>query len=100
MKWVFGILLLIAAGMGGAYWWAGKDEVPLTDTARAAAPGEFADLTDGKLHYVVRGPETGPVILMVHGFSTPHFVFEQKRFIARGKRLSCDPVRPLWPRLV
>ena len=77
MKWVFGILLLIAAGMGGAYWWAGKDEVPLTDTARAAAPGEFADLSDGKLHYVVRGPETGPVILMVHGFSTPHFVFEQ-----------------------
>lgn len=77
MKWVLGFLLLIAAGLGGSYWWAGKDEVPLTQAERAAAPGKFVDLTDGKLHYLERGPENGPVILMVHGYSTPHFIFEQ-----------------------
>ena len=77
MKWVLGILLLIAAGLGGAYWWAGKDEIPLTEAERAAAPGKFIDLTDGKIHYFERGPENGPVILMVHGYSTPHFIFEQ-----------------------
>lgn len=77
MKWVLGIFLMIAAGLGGAYWWAGKDEIPLTDTERTAAPGKFMELSDGKLHYLERGPENGPVILMVHGFSTPHFIFEQ-----------------------
>ena len=77
MKWVLGILFLIAAGLGGAYWWAGKDEISLTDAERAAAPGKFAELSDGKLHYVERGPENGPIILMVHGYSTPHFIFEQ-----------------------
>ena len=77
MKWVLGILLLITAGLGGSYWWAGKDEIPLTESERATAPGKFLDLTDGKLHYLERGPENGPVILMVHGYSTPHFIFEQ-----------------------
>lgn len=77
MKWIVGILVIIAAGLGGAYWWAGKDEIQLTEIERQKAPGQFMDLTDGKIHYVLRGPENGPVILMVHGFSTPSFIFEQ-----------------------
>lgn len=77
MKWVVIFLVLIAAALGGAYWWAGKDEIPLTDSERSAAPGQFVELSAGKMHYVARGPETGPIILMVHGFSTPHFIFEQ-----------------------
>ena len=77
MKWIIAVLVLIAAGMGGSYWWAGKDEIPLSDEARADAPGQVIELTDGKIHYVMRGPESGPKVVMVHGFSTPHFIFEQ-----------------------
>lgn len=77
MKWILIVLVMIGAGLGGAYWWAGKDEVALTDTERAKAPGQFLDTPDGKLHYLLRGPENGPPIVLVHGFSTPHFIYEQ-----------------------
>ena len=77
MKWIIFILVMISASLGGMYWWAGKDEIPLTETDRAQAPGGFIDATDGKLHYLDRGPENAPIIVMVHGFSTPHFIFEQ-----------------------
>lgn len=77
MKWFSIIVVLIAALLGGTYWWAGKDEIPLDDNARSTAPGAFMELSDGFIHYLTRGPEDGPVIVMVHGFSTPHFIYEQ-----------------------
>ena len=77
MKWFLFVFALMVAGFFGAYWWAGKDEISLTNDERAKAPGEFLELTDGKIHYLVRGPSEGPTVVMVHGFSTPHFIFEQ-----------------------
>jgi len=77
MKWLIGILVLLAIALAVPYWLAGRGEVPFDDTARAKAPGQFIDLSAGKIHYMWRGPETGPVIVMAHGFSTPHFIFEQ-----------------------
>ncbi|KCZ92987.1 alpha/beta fold hydrolase [Hyphomonas johnsonii] len=67
----------VTAILLGAYVWAGLGQKPLDDAARAEAPGQFLQATDGQLHYQVRGPEDGPVVVMVHGFSTPSFIFEQ-----------------------
>ncbi|WP_341197714.1 alpha/beta hydrolase [Hyphomonas chukchiensis] len=74
MLWTVG---LVGAFMAGTYWWAGKDLKVMDAAARAEAPGEFLQVTDGQLHYQTRGPEEGNVIVMVHGFSTPGFIFEQ-----------------------
>ncbi len=49
----------------------------LDDTARAKAPGAFAQLSDGQIHYRLEGPEDGPLVVLVHGFSTPNFIYEQ-----------------------
>jgi pimeloyl-ACP methyl ester carboxylesterase len=49
---------------------------PLDDAARAAAPGQFLDLPDGKVHYRWDGPEHGPVVVMIHGFSLHHIAFD------------------------
>lgn len=49
----------------------------LDDTARAQAPGAFAQLSDGQIHYRLEGPEDGPLVVLVHGFSTPNFIYEQ-----------------------
>ncbi|MEM9226150.1 MAG: alpha/beta hydrolase, partial [Pseudomonadota bacterium] len=35
------------------------------------------ELDAGRIHYRWDGPEDGPVIVMVHGYSTPNFVFHQ-----------------------
>lgn len=77
LKWVIGIVGLIVLAVVVSGWWATKDLQPMDEAARSLADGAFVTVTDGQLHYRVAGPEDGPVIVMVHGFSTPNFIFEQ-----------------------
>jgi pimeloyl-ACP methyl ester carboxylesterase len=84
MKRVLLGLGLIVFGLWASYAWAGRGLKPLDDAARADAPGQFAELPDGKIHYRLSGPEGAPLIVMVHGFSTPGFIFEQNAAALRG----------------
>lgn len=77
MKWILRVLSLLILLILGAYLLADLRLKPLDDDARAAAPGTFAELSDGQIHYRWDGPEDGPVIVLVHGFSTPNFIYEQ-----------------------
>ncbi len=47
----------------------------MNDTARATAPGSLAKLGDGVTHYQWHGPATGQVVVLVHGLTTPSFVW-------------------------
>ena len=76
-KTIGGIFLLALIAAIGAYIYAVSSAKPLDDEARAKAPGQFFETSQGKLHYRWHGSEDGPVIVMVHGFSTPNFIFEQ-----------------------
>ena len=49
---------------------------PLNDAARAEAPGQFIKLSQGMTHYEQAGPEDGPPVVLVHGFSTPAFIWD------------------------
>jgi len=77
MKWFLRAISLLVLLILGAYLLAEMRLKPLDDTARAAAPGAFAELSDGQIHYRWDGPEDGPVIVLVHGFSTPNFIYQQ-----------------------
>lgn len=48
---------------------------PMDATARQAAPGAFAKLSQGLTHYQWYGPDKGPVVVCVHGLTTPSFVW-------------------------
>ena len=48
----------------------------LDETARQQADGSFIALTDGVTHYELDGPESGQPVVLVHGFSTPYFIFD------------------------
>lgn len=43
--------------------------------ARSTAPGQFAVLSQGTTHFQWVGPEDGPVVVCVHGLTTPSFVW-------------------------
>lgn len=77
MIWFLRLLSLIILLVLGVYLLADLRLKPLDDDARAAAPGAFAELSDGQIHYRWDGPEDGPIIVLVHGFSTPNFIYEQ-----------------------
>jgi len=55
---------------------ANTEFMALDDEARARAPGHFIELTDGRTHYDVAGPESGPVVILVHGFSVPYYIWD------------------------
>lgn len=77
LKWIIGLVALLALAMIVSGWWSTRSLKPLDAAARGLADGDFVSVTNGQLHYRVAGPEDGPVIVMVHGFSTPNFIFEQ-----------------------
>lgn len=42
-------------------------------------PGEsFVELSDGVTHYRVRGPAEGPAVVLVHGLTSPDFIWEDQ----------------------
>ncbi len=77
MKFVLIGVAIIALGFWASFWWAGRSLLPLDDAARAGASGAFVDLPDGRVHYQFTGPDDAPLIVMVHGYSTPGFIFDQ-----------------------
>jgi pimeloyl-ACP methyl ester carboxylesterase len=48
----------------------------LDEIARKNAHGSFIALTDGITHYELSGDEHDAAVVMVHGFSTPYFIFD------------------------
>ncbi|HKJ27292.1 MAG TPA: alpha/beta hydrolase [Anaerolineales bacterium] len=52
------------------------EEEELSPTIRGRLPGAFIQLPDGVVHYELGGPENGPVVVLVHGFSVPYFIWD------------------------
>lgn len=47
----------------------------MSDGRRGSAPGQFAELGQGVTHYQLSGPVEGPLVVCVHGLTTPSFVW-------------------------
>lgn len=48
---------------------------PTIAKARPDAPGQMADLPRGATHYQWAGPQDGPIVVCIHGLTTPSFVW-------------------------
>ena len=71
------IYIAVAAIVVIPYIAAGWSELPVDDKFRQQAPGEFVQITDGKIHYRWLGPQSGEIVVLVHGVSVPQYVFSQ-----------------------
>ncbi|MCX7646332.1 MAG: alpha/beta hydrolase [Rhodobacteraceae bacterium] len=56
---------------------------------RGAAPGRFADLPSGWTHYRWWGAAEGPVAVLIHGLTTPSFVWEGLAPLLAAKGWRC-----------
>ncbi len=48
----------------------------LDDEARRSASGDFIRLPDGIVHYELKGPPEGQLVVLVHGFSVPYHIWD------------------------
>ncbi|MEP6895446.1 MAG: alpha/beta hydrolase, partial [Chloroflexota bacterium] len=48
----------------------------LNDDARKSASGSFAKLPNGFTHYELGGNESGEMVVLIHGFSVPYFIYD------------------------
>ena len=67
------IALLLLMGISYIYSTAGMEA--MNNEVRASLNKEFVQLKHGAIHYGWNGPIDGEVVVMIHGFSTPRFVF-------------------------
>ncbi len=47
----------------------------MNEEARKGAEGKFIQLPDGVTHYEAGGPDTAKVVILVHGFSVPYYIW-------------------------
>jgi pimeloyl-ACP methyl ester carboxylesterase len=62
--------------LGGLYLYRDVEKKTLTDADRKNAPGSFVQLKAGITHYQLAGPDTGQVVVLLHGFSVPYYIWD------------------------
>jgi pimeloyl-ACP methyl ester carboxylesterase len=70
-------LLLILGVIAAAPFLREAARPAMSRRARRDAPGQFAELPQGRVHYRWLGAATGPVAVCVHGLTTPSFVWDR-----------------------
>jgi pimeloyl-ACP methyl ester carboxylesterase len=71
---VLAVLLVVVAVI--AYVWAIESKEVLDAVARKEAPGGFTRLPAGTVHFEMSGPPDGPTVVLIHGLTTPSFVWD------------------------
>ena len=69
-------IAVILAGFAAYGAWKNPEKGPLNAAARTGVPGRFVALSGGVTHYDVTGPDTGRVVVLVHGFSVPLYIWD------------------------
>jgi pimeloyl-ACP methyl ester carboxylesterase len=72
------LLLLLVLVLGAAAYgaWKNPEKVALDAGTRAGGSGRFVALSRGTTHYDVSGPDSGRVVVLVHGFSVPYYIWD------------------------
>jgi pimeloyl-ACP methyl ester carboxylesterase len=79
MKWLkiaLILLLLVLLKITIQYFVNNPERLRVDAAARKLAPGSFVQLSGGFTHYEMAGPDTGKVVVLVHGFSVPYYIWD------------------------
>lgn len=76
VRFVLVTLVVVVAALAGYGAWKNPEKGPLNAAARTGVPGQFVALSGGVTHYDIAGPDTGRVVVLVHGFSVPSYIWD------------------------
>ncbi len=75
MTLAIALAIAIAGCLAVLPFWAEMRRSPLTRGLQNQATGRLVELPQGTTHFRWHGPDTGPVVICIHGLSTPSYVF-------------------------
>ncbi|MBK0380933.1 alpha/beta fold hydrolase [Mucilaginibacter segetis] len=79
LKRIFGTLLVLlifaAAVIAVFYFHFNKETKELSFNIRKGTPGSYVELSHGVTHYELDGQDTGKVVVLLHGFSVPYYIW-------------------------
>ncbi|WP_121809782.1 alpha/beta fold hydrolase [Mucilaginibacter kameinonensis] len=73
------VIFLVGAAsliLYGFYRYNNKETKTLTDAERKNITGSFIKLSEGITHYQLEGPDSAEVVILVHGFSVPYYIWD------------------------
>jgi pimeloyl-ACP methyl ester carboxylesterase len=74
---VSGLIVLILFIVLNATWlWFNEELQELNEKTRATFDETFIELPQGVVHYELAGPPAGEVVVLVHGFSVPSYIWD------------------------
>ena len=76
MKTILIILFIISALLTSAYFILRTERKELDEETRMSAGGQFIQLKQGMVHYELAGESDRPLVVLVHGFSTPSYIWD------------------------
>lgn len=53
-----------------------KEKMEINDTVRSMSGEDFIELSEGYVHYELAGPPDGELVVLVHGFSVPGYIWD------------------------
>lgn len=76
LRFTVRVLAIIAACVAVYGRWKNPERDTLDAAARSSATGKFIVSSNGTTHYEIAGPDTGRVVVLVHGFSVPSYIWD------------------------
>lgn len=70
------IILIVVTTLFSVYLSADIEKKDLDDAARAQQGGSYIKLPSGITHYELTGPETGQVVVLLHGATIPMYIWD------------------------
>nr|WP_294945003.1 alpha/beta hydrolase [uncultured Mucilaginibacter sp.] len=75
ITFLFVLVLLAAAVVAIFYFTQNKETKEITYNLRKNTNGSYEELSGGVTHYELDGPDSGKVVILVHGFSVPYYIW-------------------------
>ncbi len=82
LKWLILSLVVLAAGL---YWYQDIESKELTADERQNLGVDFIETQKGFVHYQLEGDEKSELVVMVHGFSVPSYLWEPTYQFLKGQ---------------
>ena len=73
LTWIILVIILIASGY---FVYQDRESIELNAQVRASLSGSFIETPHGVIHYELAGPKNSDLVVLVHGFSVPSYLWK------------------------